>query len=252
MKYKVTSKCFSARHMFASYGKIAIFSSSTLAVFNSTIAYAGGFVAPIVESAPINLPTAVAPQSYWMALIPIGLLLLLKNGNHHNKELTPVPKNHGGNCFGEGTLILLKRGWASVENVKVGDSIATSKGFQEILSVGSWQPVEFQDRPVMIGGVRLSHNHGVAVGNFRVEAQLVSSLRLRIDGRRYFHFLVTNHSWLFAKSDKSETEVKAESMLLTNDMELSKIFPHLVALHATYPVSLKKLSLDECSLQATI
>lgn len=243
------SKPFFVRGMSFSFRKLAAFFASTSTIFSSMVAHAGGFVAPFVEYAPINVPTAAAPQSYWLALIPLGLFLLLRSGNHHDNGLTPVPTDQGGSCFGEGTLILLKSGWVPVETVKVGDSIATSKGFQDVLSAGSWQPVEFQHRSVMVGGVRLSPNHGVAVGDFRVEAQVVSPSRLRLDGRRYFYFLVTDHSWLFAKSGEAETEIRAESMMLTKDMELSKTFPHLVVMHAANPVSLTRLSLDECLLQ---
>ncbi|WP_299360581.1 Hint domain-containing protein [uncultured Paracoccus sp.] len=174
-----------------------------------------------------------------MALIPLFLLALASRGGggRGNDDFTPLPPDHGYICFGEGTLIWLERGWVPVEEIQTGDRIVTSRGIQTILTVESWQPVEYRDRPAVFENVRLSPNHGIKVGNIIVPACNLTTVRSRIDGSRYFHILVEDHSWLFAKADADGTIIRAESLCMTADLKLAKTFPDLVARHASDPVA---------------
>ncbi len=210
------------------------------------MAAAGGYVAPVV-ALPAALPPAAAPiltgggQAWWLMAIPLLLFLLAgrggSGGSGRGPQLTPVPTDHPGPCFGEGTLIRLERGWVPVEAIEAGERIVTSRGVQTILTVESWRPVEFRDRPFVVEGVRLSANHGVAAGEIIVPASRMSAVRSRIDGSRYFHILVTDHAWLFAKAGPDATVIRAESLCMTADLKLARTFPDLVARHAAEPVS---------------
>lgn len=209
-----------------------------VAAFGSSVAaYAGGYVAPIVEFTPAATPVAAVGNApnYWLALIPLALLYLGTRGG--DDVGSNPPQNIGGPCFCEGTLILADNAWVKVETIQAGDIVTTSKGPQRVLSVGSWQPTQFRDRPSIVAGVRLSANHGVQVDGFNVEAGTVSSKRGLIDGRSYFHILVEDHSWLSVKADDAGTVLVAESLLMTKDLKLAKDFPHLVDHHAANPVA---------------
>lgn len=201
-------------------------------------ALAGGYVAPILEVAP-SAPAATigAAQNWWLALLPLFLVALAARGDGGGKGLTPLPPDHGGPCFGEGTLIRLKDGWVPVERIKPGERIVTSRGIQTVLSVESWRPVHYRDRPIVVEGVRLSPNHGVAAGEIIVPACRLSTARSRIDGSRYFHVLVADHSWLFAKAAANAPIIRAESLCLTADLKLARKFPGLVERHAADPVA---------------
>ena len=216
-----------------------------VAAFGSTAAaYAGGYVAPIVEFSPAAAPVAsvgTAPN-YWLALIPLALLYFGTRGG--NDSGSNPPQDLGGPCFCEGTLILADGDWVAVETIKAGDIVTTSKGAQRVLSVGSWQPTQFRDRPIIVDGVRVSANHGVHVDGFNVEAQAVSAKRGLIDGRSYFHILVEDHSWLSAKGDPSGPVLVAESLMMTKDLKLANDFPHLVQHHAANPVAPRLSHLD--------
>src|SRR5690606_36234442 len=103
-------------------------------------ALAGGYVAPIIDVSPVAMGPAVAtgaPQNWWLALLPLLLFGLLLGsgggGSSRDNGLTPVPVDNGQPCFGEGTLILLHRGWVPVEEIVTGDRIVTSRGVQTIL-----------------------------------------------------------------------------------------------------------------------
>lgn len=198
--------------------------------------FAGGYVAPIVEiAAPMNIASA-APVPYWLALIPLGLLVFLGLDRGDGRTVPP-PGDWGGPCFCEGTLLHLDRGWVPIEAIRPGDLIRTSKGMQPVLSVESWQPTEFRDRSVVIKGVRVSQNHGVAHGAYRVPAADLSPVRARIDGSRFFHVLVRDHSWLYAKADPEAEVLEAESLMLTADDLVGKRFPDLVPGHMAHPAA---------------
>lgn len=200
-------------------------------------AQAGGYVAPIVEFTPPPAVAAALPANYWLALIPLALLAFAGLGGGGDDGMTPLPPDYGGPCFAEGTLIQLEQGWVPVETIRTGDRILTSKGVQVIRSVDSWLPVDYRDRACVLQGVHLSPNHGVASGQFVVPVQEATPTRARIDGSRYFHILVDDHSWLSAKSSPDGTVVQAESLKMTDDLKLAKKFPDLAARHAADPVA---------------
>lgn len=198
---------------------------------------AGGYVAPILEMPPVAPAlTSGASQSWWLALLPLFLLALMGRGGDGRNGLTPLPPDYGGSCFGEGTLIRLERGWVPVETIEPGERIVTSRGVQTILWVESWRPVDYRHRPFVVEGVRLSANHGVAVGETMVPACQLSSVRSKIDGSCYFHVLVRDHSWLSARSDLASPVIQAESLCMTADLKLARKFPELVERHAEDPV----------------
>lgn len=200
-------------------------------------ALAGGYVAPIFELAPsAPVATGIAAQGWWMALLPL-VFAALGGRDRGGNGLTPLPPDHGGPCFGEGTLIRLDRGWVPVEAVRAGDRAVTSRGLQPVLAVESWRPVDYRDRPVLVGGVRLSPNHGVAAGGALVPAGELGAARAPIDGRRYVHVLVPDHSWLLARAAQGAPVIRAESLRLTADLKLARRFPGLVARHAAAPVA---------------
>lgn len=200
-------------------------------------AAAGGYVAPIIEMSPVAPAlTSGASQSWWLALLPLFLLALAGRGGGGKNGLTPLPPDYGGSCFGEGTLIRLERGWVPVETIEPGERIMTSRGIQTILSVESWRPVDYRHRPFVVDGVRLSPNHGVAVGEIMVPACRLSSVRSKIDGSCYFHVLVRDHSWLSARSNTDSPVIQAESLCMTADLKLARKFPELVERHAMDPV----------------
>ncbi|MFC0198901.1 Hint domain-containing protein [Paracoccus rhizosphaerae] len=208
-----------------------------VASFWGTYAFSGGYVAPIIEIAGPVDTIAASPAPYWLALIPLGLLAALGLSQDGNGRPVSPPAEYGGPCFCEGTLVLLERGWIPVEDIREGELIKTSNGTQKVLSVESWQPVEFRDRPCVVKGVRVSKNHGISDGRQRIPAQDVSTLRSPIDGSRYFHILVRDHSWLYAKADVAGEVLEAESLYITSDLAISKTFPELVALHKARAVA---------------
>ena len=157
-------------------------------------------------------------------------------GGDGNDGLTPLPPDYGGSCFGEGTLIRLERGWVPVETIEPGERIVTSRGVQTIIWIESWRPMDYRHRPFVVEGVRLSPNHGVAVGETMVPACQLSSVRSKIDGSCYFHVLVRDHSWLSARSEMTSPVIQAESLCLTADLKLARKFPELVERHAKDPI----------------
>ncbi|WP_405404449.1 Hint domain-containing protein [Paracoccus sp. Ld10] len=219
-----------------------------VAAFASSVAaYAGGYVAPIIEFAPSAAPVAAAGNapSYWLALIPLALLYFGTRGGSGDDIGSNPSQDLGGTCFCEGTLILANGDWVAVESIRVGDVVTTSKGVQTVLSIGSWRPTQFRDRPSIVDGVRISANHGVQVDGFNVEASAVTSRRGLIDGRSYFHILVEDHSWLYAKADPAGAVLVAESLMMTKDLQMAQDFPHLVGHHAANPVAPRLSKLGE-------
>lgn len=217
-----------------------------IAVLGSAVAaQAGGYVAPIIEFTPPPVPIASvgAAPNYWLALIPLGLLFFASRDG--GDGTSNPPRQVGGPCFCEGTLIRTPAGWVPVETIRAGDLVSTSKGQQAVLSASAWQPTQFPDRPAIVAGVRLSVNHGVSVGDHNVDAGAVSPLRGRIDGRRYIHILVEDHSWLEVKATAEGQVLRAESLQMTPDLKLSRDFPQLVARHAANPVAPRLSRLDE-------
>lgn len=200
-------------------------------------AFSGGYVAPIIEIAGPVDTIAASPAPYWLALLPLGLLAVLGISQDGSGRPVSPPTEYGGPCFCEGTLVLLERGWVAIENVREGELIKTSNGTQKVLAVESWQPVEYRDRPCIVKGVRVSKNHGVSDGRERIPAQDVSAVRSPIDGSRYFHILVHDHSWLYVKADLAGEVLEAESLYMTGDLAISKTFPELIALHGARPVA---------------
>lgn len=205
-------------------------------------AFAGGYAVPIIDiMAPPAAPTPMAgPSNYWLALVPLAILFFASRGGDGSSSGVPpsgVPLDLGGPCFGEGTLLEMEDGWRAVEDICVGDRILSSKGVQTVLSVDFWTPTEFRDRPCEIEGVSLSANHGVLQGQYRVPAQEVSPRRERINGLKYYHVLVENHSWLHAKSGLEGNVIAAESLLMTKDLPLAHRFPDLVQRHASDPAA---------------
>lgn len=201
-------------------------------------ALAGGYVAPIFELVPTApVATASAASSWWMAFIPMFLIALVGRTDRGNDGLTPLPGDHGGPCFAEDTLIRLERGWVPIKMIEAGERIVTSRGIQTILAIESWRPVDVRDRAFVVEGVRLSPNHGVAVDEIIVPACRLSTARSQIDGGSYFHILVANHSWLFAKAEPDAPAIRAESLCMSADLKLARKFPDLVARHAADPVA---------------
>ncbi len=207
-------------------------------------AFAGGYAVPIIDVvAPPAVPTPMAgPNDYWLALIPLAILFFASRGGDGGSSSggvppSGVPLDLGGPCFGEGTLLQMEDGWRAVEEIRVGDRILSSKGVQTVLSVDFWTPTEFRDRPCEIEGVSLSANHGVLQGEYRVPAKEVSLRRERINGLKYYHVLLENHSWLRAKSGPEGKVIEAESLLMTKDLPLAQKFPELVQRHAADPAA---------------
>lgn len=179
------------------------------------------------------------------ASVGIGLSLLALLGLfkvHHSKYkddcVTTKPDEPGHACFREGTLIQMQDGWKAVESIAAGDMIATSRGPQIVRNISSWQPTEFRDRAFSQSGVWLTGNHRVRAGDLAVAVKLTSAERRAVDGAHYFHILVDQHAWLYAKADETGPVVECESLMLTGDIGLSRDFPALVAQHAAQPVAL--------------
>lgn len=214
---------------------IRLIATSTAALFAAASAHAGGWVAPVVDvAAPPSVAGPQAGPNWWLALIPLAVLFAVRGGG--GDRATLPPGDHGGPCFVAGTLIGTDQGWRRVEDLAVGDVVATSKGAQAVLSVESWQPTEYRDRPVIFNGVRLSKNHCVDVGGVRVPAQSAPSFRGMIDGRRFYHVLTRDHAWLDACADPDGPVIRAETMQLTDDIQpLASRFPGLAAHHAAEP-----------------
>lgn len=213
-------------------------------------ALAGGYVAPILELAPAApIATAGTASNWWMALVPLFLIALAGRADRGDNGLTPLPGDYGGPCFGEGTLIQLERGWVPVQMIEAGERIVTSRGPQTILAVESWRPVEYRDRPFVVGGVRLSPNHGVAAGEIIVPACRLSTARSPIDGGSYFHILVADHSWLYAKAEAEAPAIWTESLCMTADLKLARKFPDLVARHAADPVAPVRVGIKDSAIR---
>ncbi|WP_139166764.1 hypothetical protein [Paracoccus chinensis] len=213
-------------------------------------ALAGGYVAPILELAPAApVATAGTAPSWWMALVPLFLIALAGRADRGDNGLTPLPGDYGGPCFGEDTLIQLERGWVPVQMIEAGERIVTSRGAQTILAVESWRPVDYRDRPFVVEGVRLSPNHGVAAGEIIVPACRLSTARSPIDGGSYFHILVADHSWLFAKAKAEAPVLRAESLCMTADLKLARKFPDLVDRHAADPVAPVRVGLKDSAMR---
>lgn len=225
--------------------RLAKLTPAALLLSAGQAAFAGGYAVPIIEVMAAPTPVAATPMAgpseYWLALIPLAILFLASRGGNGSSSggvpPTGVPLDQGGICFGEGTLLQMEDGWRRVEDIRVGERIVSSKGIQTVLSVDFWTPTEFRHRPCEIEGVSLSTNHGVRQGEYRVPAQEVSLRRERINGLKYFHILLENHSWLYAKATPEGTVVEAESLWLTKDLALSQRFPELVARHAADPAA---------------
>ena len=217
--------------------------ASTAGILAAGTAAAGGYVAAIPQVAPTVAASPSAGQ--WMigAALLAGIIALLgRDSGGSNFSSTPI--DHGGPCFLEGTLIQVALGdLRPVETIRPGEWIFTSSGTQKVLSVESWQPTRYEDRPVIVKGVRLSPNHGVLQhdatdAEVLVPAHEVSSQRGLIDGRRYFHILVQDHAWLMACPADGSGFIWAETLAVTADMPaLAKRFPHLVKRHAAHPVA---------------
>lgn len=216
--------------------------TTTAFVFAATAATAGGYVAAI----PSVAPTLSAPAADNRVLIGVGILALLaalfSGGKGGGDHFSTTPIDQGGPCFMEGTLIMVgPNDFRPVETIAVNDTILTSKGPQKVLSVESWQPVSIKDSPAIYKGVRMSPNHRIVV-NPTIEDVLVpvgevSEMRGWINGRRYYHILVTDHALVVARaSTEAEDSVLAETLAITDDMRsLATRFPHLVAHHAEHP-----------------
>lgn len=216
--------------------------TTTAGIFAATAATAGGYVAAIPQVAP----TLAAPAADNRWLIGVGILAILaalfSGGNGGSDQFSTTPIDQGGPCFMEGTLIMVgPNDFRPVETIAVNDTILTSKGPQKVLSVESWQPTNIKDIPVIYKGVRMSSNHRIVVNptieDVLVPVKDVSAVRGRIDGRRYFHILVTDHALLVVRASVgSEESVLAETLAITDDMPLlAKRFPQLVARHAEHP-----------------
>lgn len=199
-----------------------------------TVAHAGGYVVPIIEAVPAVTASTGTGPSPWLAAIPLliaGFLISRDNGN------VPPPGDYGGPCFSEGTLIETVNGLKRVEKINVGDMVVTSSGPQEVLSVESWLPTEYKDRPAIYNGVSMSQNHAVLHEGEYVPAGMATNERGIIDGNLYYHILVRNHAWLVVLSTDGRTAIFAESMLLTADIRpLCDRFRDVVELHAANPV----------------
>lgn len=214
-------------------------------------ALAGGFASPIIEVPPAPPTLTAGPANWWLALVPLLLVGLIGRGHKgRDNGLTPLPPDHGGPCFGEGTSILLERGWMPVETIRAGDRIASSRGIQTVLAVDCWCPLSYLDRPAVVKGVRLSPNHGVEEGGMLVPAAAMAQRRGRIDGRLYFHVLVEDHAWLYARADGAGEIIRAESLRLSADLRLARDFPDLVARHAADPVAPMRMGSQRPGRQA--
>lgn len=234
--------------------RLAKLTPAALVMSAGQAAVAGGYAVPIVDvlaaPTPAAVPPMAGPSDYWLALIPLAILFLASRGGDGSSSSggvppSGVPLDLGGPCFAEGTLLRMEDGWRPVEEIRVGDRILSSKGVQTVLSADFWTPTEFRDRPCEIEGVSLSANHGVLQGGYRVPAQEVSLRRERINGLKYFHVLLENHSWLYAKAGPEGKVIEAESLMMTTDLTLSKRFPDLAARHAADPAAPNKVAMPE-------
>lgn len=217
---------------------------ASLAVLYSTAAgYSGGYVSSIVELTASPGPGGVADsQSYWLALIPLAILYFASQRSSDGNRAVSPPRGPAGPCFCEGTLVQMNNRWTPVEEVRAGDTIMTSKGEQTVLHVASWQPTEFRDRACLVKGVRMTANHGVFVDGFYVMAGDLSPRRVMNDGSHYYHILVKDHSWLFAKADITGETVRAESLFITATHSLSSLFPALAKMHSLEPAAPKQFA----------
>lgn len=223
--------------------KITFLLTSVGATALASLSHAGGYVVPIIEAVPQVMAT---PGGSNTGLYVAGGALILcaifcRGGGD---RATLPPGDHGGPCFREGTLIQTERGWVRVDDLKEGMTVSTSEGEQIILSVESWVPTEYKDRPVIYRGVSLSKNHCVGIEGCRVEAQNVSQERGMIDGAAYYHVLVGNHAWLYVRGHEGSPEVPphqsdvlvAESLMVTPDLKtIYDRFPKLAEQHAARP-----------------
>lgn len=194
------------------------------------LAYAGGYVVPILPSAPVALPAG--GDNLWMTAIPVALMLLIKAGSRD--QMVTRPGGHGGPCFHESTQIMTPHGWQYIDRLAAGDIVMTHLGPQEVLYVGCWTPVEHKDRPYEFQGVKLTHNHHLNYSGKRVPAELVGEVEPN-DGASFYHILTEHHAWLWAKVEGGNF-ISAESMLLTKDHGvLANNLPDVVANHAAKP-----------------
>lgn len=229
---------------------IRTLTATAVLLSSAATALAGGYVIPAPDVEPVLEATQ---QLDWKTTVVGGLVValliaLFKDGGGRdyasNDQPANPPDDDGGSCFCEGTLIWIGPGrMKPVEAIRVGDKIGTSEGMQRVLSVESWTPTRFKDRPVIYEGVRLSPNHGVCAGDTGAAEVIIpaieaSSTRGRIDGRRYYHILVENHAWVLVSPEDRRGYVVAETLRVTADMpKLATRFPHLVEHHAAHPVA---------------
>lgn len=200
----------------------------------SGTALAGGYVAaPIIDAPPVI--TSGGTGQTWIALAGLVIIaVLIGKGNrpHGNPA-----KSDGGACFLEGTAIYTPCGWVPVEELRPGQKVLTPAGHQKIVHVASWLPTDHSDRPVIVGGVHLSPRHRIQRAGEVVDAGEASDERAALDGRRYYHVLLADHTWLFAHSGPGTKAVLAESLMLTPDMALGRAMPDLAAHHAANPAT---------------
>lgn len=193
----------------------------------------GGPVVKHVTSHPSH-----ASVGFGLGILALLGLFKAHHPKHNDGCVTTKPDEPGHACFREGTLIEMQDGWKAVESIAAGDMIATSPGPQIVRNISSWQPTEFRDRAFAHSGVWLTGNHRVRTGDLAVAVKLTSAERRAVDGAHYFHILVDQHAWLYAKADDASPVVECESLMLTGDIGLSRDFPGLADQHAAQPVAL--------------
>ena len=213
----------------------ANFLTAAVSLLSSTTAFAGGYVAPLLEVPPVAASSAdAAPDALWLVVpLLIAAVLIGKGNRPHGNPAKP----DGGACFLEGTMIGTPYGFVPVEDLKPGMTVKSSKGDQTIICVTSWQPTDRNDRAYSVDGVHLSPNHRVLHNGRIVEASAASPVRRMLDGTTYHHILLVDHAWLYARSEEVSKIVMAESLMLTPDMALGRAMPDLAAHHAANPAA---------------
>lgn len=213
--------------------------TATAALLSSaSSAVAGGYVATIPSVAPPALSSGPSGGEWLIGAGLLAALMLLLRGGGSDGHITPLPPEHSGSCFLEGTRIHLDDGhWDYVENLRPNDMVWTSRGPQPVLHVTTWRPTSFLDRPCIVRGVALSPNHRVLIdGKVMTALDACHDQRGRITGKAYHHVLVPNHAWLKAKA-VSGLATRCESLHLTTDMpKLAQRFPHVLAAHEANPL----------------
>lgn len=213
--------------------------TATAALLSSaSTAVAGGYVAAIPSVAPPALSSGPSGGEWLIGAGLLAALAFLLGRSSSDGHITPLPPEHSGPCFLEGTLIVLSNGYTKpVERLQVGDLVWTSRGPQPVLHVASWRPTNYRDRPCIVRSIHLSPGHRVLLeGEVMTALDACNGKRGKIDGKSYYHVLINDHAWLKA-AVVAGFPLRCESLQLTTDMPaLAERFPHVLAAHEANPL----------------